>query len=256
MYKIFRNIAATLLIAVMLFCGYQMYLHYSSEMEIEKQFDELVEQIVPPPETDEPEVAWTVYDQYKALFDQNSDMIGWIAIDGTIINFPVMHTPDRPNFYLKHNFEKAYSDHGTPYVDGLCSLDPQSDNLLIYGHHMRGKKMFGALESYKNAAFYREHPIIRFDTLAGGFGEYEIFAVFKIYPANFNYHHFIDAADEEAFDEYVRRCKSLSFYDTGVTAEYGDKLITLSTCEYSREGNRLVVVAKQMQSKNYYIEEN
>jgi sortase B len=70
--------------------------------------------------------------------------------------------------------------------------------------------------------------------------------VFKVNPADFPYHQFVNAADEVAFDEYVSRCKALSFYDTGVTAAHGDKLITLSTCEYTRQGNRLVVVAKRI----------
>ena len=131
-------------------------------------------------------------------------------------------------------------------MDNNCSMEPRSDNLIIYGHHMKGGKMFGALEGYKKFDFYREHPIIRFDTLAGGFSEYEIIAVFKVYPAVFPFHHFINAPDKGAFDEYVERCKSLSFYDTGVTAEYGDQLITLSTCEYTIQGNRLVVVAKRV----------
>jgi sortase B len=105
-------------------------------------------------------------------------------------------------------------------------------------------KMFGALESYKSADFWREHPIIRFDTLVG-FGEYAVTAVFKVNPADFPYHTFISVADQAEFDNYVSRCKALSFYDTGVTAVCGGKLITLSTCEYSAQGNRLVVAAKK-----------
>jgi len=245
--KLVKTPIIALLTLVLLFAGYQIYLHYSTEQQIEKEFNELAEQIEQPHEPEDPEQPeWTVYDQYKTLFEQNSDMVGWIAIDGTTINYPVMHTPDRPDFYLKHNFEKAYSDYGVPYVDNNCRVDPPSDNVIIYGHHMKGGKMFGALESYKKVDFYREHPIIRFDTLAGGFGEYEIFAVFKVYPADFRFHHFIDAYDEEAFNEYVNRCRKLSFYDTGIVPVYGDMLIALSTCEYSREGNRLVVVAKQV----------
>jgi len=111
---------------------------------------------------------------------------------------------------------------------------------------MKGGKMFGVLEGYKKEAFFKEHPIINLDTLTNGFGQYEIFAVFKVNPADFKFHHFINAVDEEMFDDYVRQCKSLSFYNAGIIAEYGDKLITLSTCEFTRQGNRLVVVAKKV----------
>jgi sortase B len=244
--------AAVILTAALLFSGYQLWRYFTAEKEVEEQFGGLAEQIQTPtppafvPEqAEEPPPEWTVYDKYGTLFEQNPDMIGWIAIDGTTINYPVMQTPDRPNYYLKRGFDRHYSDYGVPYADERCSIDPQSDNITIYGHHMKNGKMFGALEDYKSEAFYREHPLIRFDTRAG-FGVYEILAVFKVNPADFPYHEFVNAADEAAFAAYIERCKALSFYDTGVTAIYGDKLITLSTCEYTRQGNRLVVVAKKI----------
>ena len=158
-----------------------------------------------------------------------------------------MQTPNNPNYYLKHNFEKEYSDLGTPYVQENCDLST-SDNLVIYGHHIKGQKMFGALEKYKSKDFYEEHKTIRFDTLTKQ-GEYEIIAVFKTVAYSsegFRYYDFVDAEDEKAFDEYVSKCKEFALYDTGVTAEYGDKLITLSTCEYSAQNGRLVVVAKKI----------
>ena len=150
------------------------------------------------------------------------------------------------NYYLKHNFEKEYSDLGTPYVQENCDL-LTSDNLVIYGHHIKGQKMFGALENYKSKDFYEEHKTIRFDTLTKR-GEYEIIAVFKTVAyssAGFRYYDFVNAEDENAFNAYISKCKELALYDTGVTAEYGDRLITLSTCEYSAQNGRLVVVAKR-----------
>ena len=260
MKNIFIILITILLAAVLLFAGWQLYRHFSVERQVEKQFVELAGQIELPPAQETPDSAiepeppateptapvWTVYDQYASLLKQNGDMVGWISIEDTTISHPVMHTPIRPDFYLKHDFDKKYSKYGVPYVDNNCSVDPQSDNLIIYGHHMKGGKMFGVLESYKKEAFYREHPTINFDTLTGGFGQYEIFAVFKVNPTDFKFHHFINAVDETAFDEYVNRCKALSFYNTGITPNHGDKLIALVTCEYSRDGNRLVVVAKKI----------
>jgi len=252
MKKSIYILTAIVLIAILLFSGFQLWQHFTAEKQTEEQFDNLTGQIQTPVlpsllgrpgELPLPE--WTVYDQYGALFEQNPDMIGWIKIDGTTIDYPVMQTPDRPNFYLKHGFDKAYSNYGVPYAAEDCSIDPQSDNITIFGHHMKSGKMFGALDSYKKEAFYREHPSIRFDTRAG-FGTYEIIAVFKVNPADFQYNQFVNAAEQAEFDEYVRRAKELSFYDTGATAEYGDKLITLSTCEYSSTNGRLVIVAKEV----------
>ncbi|MGI5848520.1 MAG: class B sortase [Christensenellales bacterium] len=252
MKKSIFTILATLLFTITLFSGYQLWRHLTDEQQAEEQFDNLAsrrehpsEPQVPESSDETPSPEWTINDQYGLLFEQNHDMIGWIAIDGTGINYPVMQTPDRPNYYLNHSFEKQRSDHGVPYAAEGCKIDPQSDNITIYGHHMKSGKMFGSLDSYKNADFWREHPIIHFDTRAG-FGTYEIIAVLKTNPDNFKYHQFISAADEAEFNEYVQMCKALSFYDTGVTAQYGDKLITLSTCEYSQPNNRLVVVARKI----------
>ena len=185
--------------------------------------------------------------KYRELYLQNEDMVGWIAIDGTKLNYPVMQTKNNPNFYLKKNFEKEYSDLGVPYIQENCDI-LNSDNLIIYGHHIKGGKMFGALESYKSKSFYEKHKTIQFDTLTEQ-AEYEIVAVFKTvaYRAEgYRYYDFVNAETEEAFAEYVAKCKELALYDTGVSAEYGDKLITLSTCEYSAQNGRLVVVAKKV----------
>jgi sortase B len=246
--------AAVILTAALLFSGVQLWRYYSAEKEVAEEFEGLTEQIQTPAppsvtrqsgEADAPAAEWTVYDQYGALFEQNADMIGWIAVDSTSISYPVMQSKASPGFYLSHGFDGAYSKSGVPYADEHCSIEPQSDNITIYGHHMKSGAMFGALEDYKNKSFYREHAVIRFDTKAG-FGRYAIFAVFAVNPADFPYQAFVNAADQAAFSDYVARCRALSFYDTGVGAEYGDKLITLSTCEYTRQGNRLVVVAKRI----------
>ena len=178
------------------------------------------------------------------LYQQNGDLVGWISIADTNINYPVMQSVNEPNFYLKHGFDKAYSDYGCPYVQ-----EP-SDNLVIYGHHMSNGSMFAHLEKFKDKGFWNEHRTITFNTLTDK-QEYEIVAVFRtvVYtdsPDAFKYYRFVDAESTDAFDDFITKCKELPFYDTGVTAEYGDKLITLSTCEYSRNNSRLVVVAKRI----------
>lgn len=244
--------AAVCLLGAAAFCGYHIYEHYAHEAEQTEAFAEIADK-VEQAQTDEeaPQVPLneeeTILPEYGELFLQNTDMAGWISIDGTKLNYPVMQTPNEPNFYLKHNFEKEYSDLGTPYVQEDCDIS-QSDNLVIYGHHIKGGKMFGALEDYKAKSFYEEHKIIHFDTLTQH-GEYEIVAVFKTIAYSsegFRYYDFVNADGEENFNAYIEKCKELALYDTGITAEYGDRLITLSTCEYSAQNGRLVVVAKKV----------
>lgn len=186
--------------------------------------------------------------RYQELAEQNNDLAGWIYIEGTTVNYPVMYTPDSPDFYLKHNFEKEKSDYGVPYMAEDCDPSGNGDNLIVYGHHIKGGRMFGALMDYTKKEFYESHKIIRFDTLEE-LAEYEIVAVFKTTVYNntgFPYYLFTNADKEADFNAYVEECKALALYDTGVTAKYGDKLISLSTCEYSAPNGRLVVVAKKV----------
>lgn len=251
--KIICMAAAVCLLGAAAFCGFRIYSHYAHESEQEEVFEKIAE-VVEQAQTGESETVdvllteeETVLAEYGELYLQNTDMVGWLSIAGTNINYPVMQTPNNPNYYLKHNFENEYSDLGTPYVQENCDL-LTSDNLVIYGHHIKGQKMFGALENYKSKDFYEEHETIRFDTLTKR-GEYEIVAVFKTVAyssAGFRYYDFVDTEDENAFNAYITKCKELALYDTGVTAEYGDRLITLSTCEYSAQNGRLVVVAKKV----------
>lgn len=191
--------------------------------------------------------------EYAELYEQNGDMVGWISIDDTKINYPVMQSIDEPNFYLKHGFDKGYTDYGCPYVGENCDVTKPSDNIIIYGHHMKNGSMFSDLDKFKKKDFWEQHKTITFNTLTEK-QTYEIIAVFKtvVYTdsANeFRYYQFSDAETPEDFAEYVAKCKEKAFYDTGVSAEYGDKLITLSTCEYSNANGRLVVVAKLLPQK-------
>lgn len=165
---------------------------------------------------------------------------------GTEINYPVMQSPDESNFYLRRNFEKEYSNLGTPYLQENCDIRT-CDNLIIYGHHMLDGGMFSDLELYKKRKFFQQHKYVRFDTL-DELGLYEIMAVVitTAYQSDsFQYYNYIES-NELTFNTYVQECKQRALYDTGIDAEYGEKLVTLSTCEYSNDNGRLIVVAKKI----------
>ncbi len=189
-----------------------------------------------------------VLPEYARIFMLNSDVVGWMRIDGTPINYPVMQTPDRPNYYLKRDFNKASSSHGCLYAAEACDVMTPSDNITIYGHNMRDGSMFASLHNYKKQSYYEEHRFIYFDTITERHC-YEIMSVFTTTASigfGFDYHNFINAANEEEFDKFVSDCKLLSLYYIDVDADYGDSFITLSTCEYSQTNGRLVVVAKRI----------
>lgn len=183
--------------------------------------------------------------EYATLYEINPDMAGWIAIDGTRINYPVMHAPDRKDHYLQRDFRGEHSAWGCIYAWEACDLETPSDNVTLFGHHMKDGSMFAGLDAYTEKEFWEEHPYIRFDTLKGHH-TYAIFAVFTTNASKgkgFAYHEFVEAEDEEAFDAFVDQCISMSLYDTGIAPEYGDKILCLSTCEYSQQNGRLVVAA-------------
>ena len=246
--------------ALFLFSGVMLMWQYADGKQSADAFDAVADLIqpveTPQPGTspgvgdtteEEPDLEMVAFEKYAAIHEQNTDFVGWVSIDGTNINYPVMQTIDNPNFYLKRGFEKQYSNYGVPYVQENCALGI-SDNVVIYGHHMNNGSMFADLCKYEREDFYQEHPTIHFDTLSS-LGEYEIVAVFKTVAYSedgFKYYHFVNAEDENAFDAFISQSKALALYETGVDAEYGDKLLTLSTCEYSRNNGRMVVVAKQI----------
>lgn len=239
-----------LMLSVSLFCIIRHYVEGKRHTDDFTQLAELVEQAG---ESKEPEHGPQEEENirllhYQELAEQNSDLAGWISIEGTTVDYPVMYMPESPDFYLKHNFEKEKSDYGVPYISEDCDPFGNGDNLIVYGHHIKGGRMFGALMDYTKKEFYESHKTIRFDTLEET-AEYEIIAVFKttVYDdAGFPYYLFTSAHKEEEFTAYVETCRELSLYDTGETAVYGDRLLTLSTCEYSAANGRLVVVAKKV----------
>lgn len=189
----------------------------------------------------------TINEKYLAVYEQNNDFVGWLSIEGTDIDYPIMQTPDDPDYYLRRGFDGSYNRYGVPYMQENCVIGT-SDNLIIYGHNMNNGTMFADLCEYEDESFYESHRFIQFDTLYEE-GKYEILAVFKTVAssdAGFKYHYFVNADDKDDFDTYIATCKELSLYDTGVAAEYGDRLLTLSTCEYSKSDGRMVLVAKQI----------
>ena len=236
-------LAAVMLIVTAAFCLGNLITHDAEVHRQEAIFDELAEAAEETPIDSEKSSETS----FESLFTENSDMVGWIFIEGTGINYPVMQTKNSPNYYLKRNFNKEYSDLGVPYVQENCDL-ATSDNIIIYGHHIKGGKMFGSLDKFTSKSFYEKHKVIQFNTLTEQ-SQYQIIAVFKTvaYSASgFRYYDFVNADDEADFNAYVSRCKELALYDTGVTAKYGDRLLTLSTCKRFAENGRLVVVAKKI----------
>lgn len=189
-----------------------------------------------------------ILQQYTELLKENSEFGGWIRIPGTKIDYPVMFTPDEPEKYLNRSFLGEYSYKGVPFIGAGCSIAPRSQNIIIYGHHMKDGSMFATLERYKNEEFWHEHPTIYFSTLYEK-GEYEVFAAIEtdIYAAqDLRCYSYINKSDQTDFKKYISAIQQASLYNTGIDVKYSDELLTLSTCSYHTNDGRFVVVAKKI----------
>ena len=193
-----------------------------------------------------------VVGKYVDLYLANDDIIGWVKVDDTNINYPVMQTVGSPEYYLDKNFNEEYMASGTPFMDANSDIFIPTSNFLIYGHHMKDGTMFHDLLKYDDYEFYEAHKTFEFDTIyKGGQGTYEVIAagysqIFPIESTKFKYYKYAGITSESEFNEYVEGVQNIAEYDTGVTAEYGDQLVTLSTCAYHVEDGRFFVVGKRI----------
>ncbi len=251
MRRILSTLLTILCVGMLLVSSFFLIRYFMQSHQEQSIYNQLADMIPPSDGLTRPDgSAAPALPDYSAIFAQNPDTVGWLNVPGTRINYPVLQTPDRPNYYLHRSFDDKETAAGCPYLQENCDVNAPSDNLIVYGHNMKSGTMFGDLDLFERRSFWEEHRTLTLDTLTER-RTYEILSVFKTTASAddsnaFYYHLFVNAGNEADFDAFVAQCKKRSFYDTGVTASYGDKLITLSTCEYSQTNGRLVVVAKQV----------
>lgn len=220
--------ASVLLSAVLAVSGFQIYKELSSRQKEKEDFDTLVELVQPDiannpmtdPVSEEPGEAaepTAVARELSELFRQNSECIGWICIPDTAVNYPVMHTPDNPEKYLRQNFYGEYSASGVPFLDGRCCLD--SANLILYGHNMKNGTMFSDLRKYTDAAFRDTHSVIEFQTAEGS----TFYAVTEVCVT-------------DIYDDWYEQ----------IDIDTSDRFLTLSTCCGSRKSGRILIIAKEV----------
>ena len=191
--------------------------------------------------------------QLEELQKENEEIIGWLEIEGTNINYPVLQASDN-DYYLTHNYKKEKSSTGSIFLDKDFDLINGSSNYLIYGHRSKSGLMFEDLMKYAKEDFYKEHTKVKFTTNKDD-SLYEILSVFysRVYYKSeknvFRYYYFVNANNEQEYNDFVNNAKKVSLYDTGVTANYGEQLLTLSTCEYSQEDGRFAIVCKKVENE-------
>ena len=219
------------------------------EDNLKESEEESIEEII------EPEIV-RVPNPYSEYFNQNEYMAAWINIPDTVIDYPVMYTPFDENYYLNRGFDNNSNANGCLILDTDSSLDPLSTNLIIHGHNMKSGAMFGTLSKYEDEKYCKEHQYIYLHD-EDREHKYQVLCVFRSrvfykYETDFKFYKFFNATNQEEFDDFYNNIIDLAEFDTGVTAEFGDNFITLSTCAYHVQNGRLVVVAKEIESDVYY----
>lgn len=183
---------------------------------------------------------------YQSLKEMNKDLVGWISIPETKINYPVVQNVKNPEFYMDKNFYKENSSYGVPFLDGDCDIEDTERGLVIYGHHMKNGAMFADLANYKDRDFCWQHPVIYFDTVKE-LGEYHVIAVLYIGEEKEDalWWQLLNSYDQEEFKEIWNKVEKQSLYPMGVTPKYGNRLLALITCEYMGDNGRILVLAEQ-----------
>ncbi len=242
-----------LVLCILIFAGSGLYLlkYYMQAGETKKEIQELAEwketdEITEEEKEEAKQIG--VLDKYIRLYKKNSDLVGWIKIDGTQIDYPVMQNVKDAEYYLHRNFNRKEDKNGLPFLASGCDVQDVNSNLVVYGHHMKSGMMFTDLLRYKDRTFWKEHPEVTFDTL-NGTGSYRVFAAFYTDvtegSGHFKFYDYAGSLDEEMYHKYVKEVAEKAIYPTKFLPEYGQTLLTLVTCNYHTDNGRFVVVAAQ-----------
>lgn len=258
------GVFAVLLSAVLVACGVMIGRELLSRQKEKEDFEQLAKLVtvekpsaapdpsnapiasMPPDSTDVPDESPAENEpaqrDLSELFAMNDDFVGWLCIPGTDINYPVMHTPDDPERYLRRNFHGEYSESGVPFLDFRCALD--SDNLIVYGHNMINGTMFAGLQGYVQEGFCKAHPVIEFQT-ADGCTEYQVFAVAWV-KSNDDWYKFVNANTAEDFNKAVEKIIDKALFQVESSPQFGTQILSLSTCYDSANNGRLLVLAAKI----------
>lgn len=235
--KLFLRIVMGISLAVFIGSAIYIIYYFYQDSAMNAQVDDLKTQIF---SSDTGDIDITA-------FEDNEDLVGWIEIEGTSLSYPVVQTPDNEEYYLRRDLDGNYNKNGIPFLSADSSPTGEGGNLVVYGHNMNNDSMFSSLLNYKSSSYYASYPTITY-THVEGTNTYQIIAVCLIDAGEFTagstmtplWPNFIYSTEVE-FDEFYENIMSNSLINTGITAEYGDKFITLITCDESIDDGRLVV---------------
>lgn len=200
-----------------------------------------------------------ISESLKPMYSQNTDLAGWLTIDGMNIDYPIMR--DKNNTYYL-NYKNAFDEsarYGTPFIDFRCAKTGLSKNTVIYGHHMVNQEHFGSLDNFVNPEFYKKHPVIEYETLTSAY-KFKIYAVFYATTqgssdGGYVFEYYNPNMSDASFDGYIKMLDQYALYTTEAGLKASDRIITLSTCSHVYDSlksggvdARLVVVGRLLRN--------
>jgi len=250
MSKIVKRFVTILIVVLLIITGMVCILFYFGE-QVPVDDSPLIETpddeqpiVLPDPPEDTGELV--MIPKYEEYYEQNEDLIGWIRVPNTVINYPVVACSDN-SFYLQHNFLKQPSKDGVPFLSMGSDMNDQS--LSIFAHYLTSGKMFTSLHRYKKLDYYRKYPSFVFDTLYEE-GIYKIFSVFYMAGNSsdklFYYYPASKFENEESFMRHVKQIKVRSIFHTTVDVGPDDRLVLLTCCSYEVDNLRLIVAGRKV----------
>lgn len=243
-----------ILLIIIITLAYQLVSYFMQIRNSQNKIVNLKNMIAIEETVEEKESGNSINSKYKKLYEKNSDFVGWITIEDTEIDYPVMQNSEDNEFYLHRDFDKRYDFSGLVFADNRCDIAEPMTNTILYGHNMKAGTMFAGLLKYKKQSYYESHRNIQFDTIYGE-RNYRVFAAFtaQVYgeddDKDFKYYALVNTGKEEEFNSYIEQIMQKSYY-CDETPVFGDELLTLSTCESGNNDKRFVVVAKRVEKNN------
>lgn len=250
-----RRAAICVLGITALFSAWKLLSYNLESNQAEKRFEALAEQVRPSPGGNLPDrpagEALDPASALEALRLENPDLAGWITVPGTRIDYPVMHTPEDPEYYLRRDFDGNYSLSGTPFLDGRCTLD--AGQLILWGHNMKTGTMFTDLLAYQDPAYAEEHGTLLL-TLPDGVQQYEVVAAFRSEVDRdgdyFRWYSYLDLSSQDDFDNFAAGLRSDSLIAVPGDLVLGDRFLTLATCSYHDDNGRFVLMGRYTGNKS------
>ena len=224
------------------------------EVEVEIIGSEDTKELTPYIESEEDLLLLQKYQDY------NSDVVGIIRIEGTVLNHPIVQTVEDEEYYLYKDLDKKYNSHGVPFLSKDSQMEGQGSNCVVYGHNIYkiSRDVFADLMGYKDVEYYKEHPVI--ETVSeSGTRKWLIFAYFIVDNSDADPFHYSDVTSfmsERAFEEYIYEVQKRNWLDVPLDLSMGDTILTLSSCSKELAGsgtNRMVVMAKQLDKDEDYF---